>query len=142
MEQWYVWLIIVIILTILEGMTINLTTIWFVISGIIALLSSFLIDNYFIQFTIFVMLGILLLVTTRPILYKALKTPTEATNLDRIIGSTGLVTEKITRNTPGEVKVDGKRWAAKADKVINVGKTVEVLSINGVKLKVQEVKED
>ena len=142
MEQWYVWLIIVIILTVLEATTINLTTIWFVISGIIALISSFFIDNYLIQFAIFVILGILLLVTTKPILEKTLKTKKEATNMDRIIGSEGIDTEKITRSQNGEVKVDGKRWTAYADKVINVGKTVKVLSINGVKIKVQEVEEE
>ena len=142
MEQWYVWLIIVIVLTILEVTTINLTTIWFVISGVVALFFSLFIDNYFIQFAIFVILGILLLVTTKPILEKMLQTKKEATNFDRIIGSNGLVTEKITKTQNGEVKVDGKRWTAYADKVIKVGKTVEVLSVNGVKIKVKEIEEE
>lgn len=142
MEQWYVWLIIIIILTILEAMTINLTTIWFVASGIVALIASFFIDNYLIQFGIFVILGVLLLVTTKPILEKALKVRKEATNVDRIIGATGLVTEKITRNENGEVKVDGKRWTAYAEKTIKTGSTIKVLSIKGVKLKVEEVEDD
>ncbi|MBQ9011630.1 MAG: NfeD family protein [Bacilli bacterium] len=142
MEQWYVWLIIVIILTILEATTINLTTIWFVASGIIALISSLFIDNYIIQFGIFVVVGVLLLITTKPILEKMLKQKKEATNLDRIIGSTGLVTEKISKSQNGEVKVDGKRWTASADKTIKVGSTVKVLSINGVKLKVEELEDD
>ena len=51
----------------------------------------------------------------------------------------GIVTEKITKNTPGEVKVDGKRWTAVADKVIKENSVVEVLEINGVKLKVEKV---
>lgn len=142
MEQWYVWLIIVIILTILEATTINLTTIWFVLSGIIALISSLFIDNYLIQFGIFVIIGVLLLVTTKPILEKALKTKKEATNIDRIIGTNGLVTERITKSQNGEVKVDGKRWTASADKTIKVGSIVKILSINGVKLKVEEVEDD
>ena len=142
MEQWYVWLIIVIVLTVLEITTINLTTIWFVISGILALISSFFIDNYFIQFAIFVIFGVLFLVTTKPLLEKMFQTKKEATNYDRIIGSRGFVTEKITKSQNGEVKVDGKRWSAYADRVIKVGKTVEVLSINGVKVKVKEVEDE
>ncbi|MCI9585141.1 MAG: NfeD family protein [Bacilli bacterium] len=139
MEQWIVWLIIIVILTFLEMITVGLTTIWFVFSGIVALVISFFTDNYLIQFGVFVILGVILLVTTRPLLQKLLKHKNEATNADRIIGMEGIVTEKITKNTPGEVKVDGKRWTAVADKVIKENSVVEVLEINGVKLKVEKV---
>ena len=37
MSQWVVWLIIVILLALIEAMSINLTTVWFVASGICAL---------------------------------------------------------------------------------------------------------
>ncbi len=139
MEQWIVWLIIIVILTFLEMITVGLTTIWFVFSGIVALVISFFTDNYLIQFGVFVILGVILLVTTRPLLQELLKHKNEATNADRIIGMEGIVTEKITKNTPGEVKVDGKRWTAVADKVIKENSVVEVLEINGVKLKVEKV---
>ena len=119
--------------------TVGLTTIWFVFSGIVALVISFFTDNYLIQFGVFVILGVILLVTTRPLLQKLLKHKNEATNADRIIGMEGIVTEKITKNTPGEVKVDGKRWTAVADKEIKENSVVEVLEINGVKLKVEKV---
>ena len=140
MEQWYVWLAIIIILTVLEAMTVNLTTIWFVASGIIALIISFFTDNYLIQFGIFVVLGIILLVTTKPMHEKMLKHRKEATNADRVIGETGIVTENIAKNQMGEVKVDGKRWTAYADKAITVGTSVKILEINGVKLKVEQTK--
>ena len=64
------------------------------------------------------------------------------TNFDRIIGMEAIVTEEISKNKIGEVKVDGKRWSAYSDKKIKVGSTVRVLSIEGVKLKVIEVKGD
>jgi len=53
MEQWLVWLITVILLALIEILTINLATIWFVASGIIALGISLITDNYFIQFGTF-----------------------------------------------------------------------------------------
>lgn len=142
MEQWVVWLSIIIILTFLEVTTVNLTTIWFVASGLVALIISFFTDNYLIQFGVFVVLGVILLVTTKPILEKTLKTQREATNIERVLEMQGLVTEKITKAKHGEVKVDGKRWTAYADKTINEGKQVKVLKINGVKLKVEEIKEE
>lgn len=140
MEQWYVWLLIIIILTILEATTINLVTIWFVVSGLVSLVVSFFTNNFFSQFLIFVVLGIILLATTRPLLVKAIKVKKVPTNMDMIIGCNGVVTEAIKKNSTGEVKVKGKRWTAYADSNIALGKEVFVLEINGVKLKVEEIK--
>ena len=51
----------------------------------------------------------------------------------------GVVTEKIGKNFDGEVKVDGKKWTAFADKTINVDSIVKVLEIKGVKIKVERI---
>lgn len=137
----FIWLAIIILLIIVEAMSVNLTTIWFVVSGLVALLLSFLVGNFIIEFAVFTILGLILLITTRPILTKMLKQHKESTNLDRVIGMKGIVTEEIKKLSTGEVKVDGKRWTAYADNKISVQSTVEVLEINGVKLKVKEVDE-
>lgn len=73
MEQWLVWLITVIILILIELCTINLVTIWFVASGIIALIISLFTSNYVLQFGVFVILGVVLLITTKPILIRYVK---------------------------------------------------------------------
>jgi membrane protein implicated in regulation of membrane protease activity len=135
------WLIIIILLVIVEVMTINLTTIWFVISGLVALLLSFFTDNFFVQFFVFTIGGVILLITTRPILKRIIKENKESTNLDRVIGMNGIVTEQIKKNEVGEVKVDGKRWTAYADEFIDIDSTVKVLKIDGVKIKVEKVEE-
>lgn len=137
----WIWLGVVIALALIECMTVDLVTIWFVASGLVTLVLSFFIDSYFIQFLVFVILGVILLVTTRKYLVKLIGTRKERTNLDRVIGMTAIVTEEIKKNSPGEVKVDGKRWTAIANKKIKVDSTVKVLEIDGVKLKVEEVDE-
>ncbi len=137
----WVWLGIIIVLTIIEAITIDLVTIWFIASALISLIISFFIDSYFIQFLVFVVLGTILLLTTRKSLQKLFGKVDSKTNLDRVIGMEAIVTEEIMKNKVGEVKVDGKRWSAISDKKISVGSTVKVLSINGVKLKVEEVDE-
>ena len=134
----FMWLIIILFLGFIEAITVNLVTIWFVISGIVSLILSFFIDDFIIQFSVFVILGILLLITTRSWLNKVFKINKYKTNLDRVIGMQGIVTEKITKNSPGEVKVDGKRWMAISDKTINVDNDVKILGIDGVKLKVEK----
>lgn len=138
----YLWLGIVLLLAAVEMMTVNLTTIWFVVSGIVAMLLTFVVDIFVIQFAVFVILGIVLLITTRPFLQKKLKQKHVCTNADRVIGMTGIVTEEITKNNNGEVKVDGKKWTAKGNKKIKVNSLVEVVEIDGVKLKVVEKKEE
>lgn len=135
----YIWLIIVILLVIVEALTIDLTTIWFVVSGLCALILSFFVDNFLIQFAVFTLLGIILLITTKPILKKMIKERKESTNLDRVVGMIGIVTEDIKKNSTGEVKVDGKKWTAYADQNIKSDSTVKVLKIDGVKIKVEKV---
>ena len=136
--DWIFWLALVIVLSIIEIATVNLLTIWFVISGIVALILSFFIKDVAIVSTIFALLGIILLFTTRPIFSKLLKPKNEKTNFDRIIGKVGIVTEEIKRNQIGEVKIDGKKWSAISNKKIEVGKEVIIEAIEGVKLVVKE----
>jgi len=138
--MFYFWLVLVILLGILEGMTVNFVSIWFVISGLVTLLLSFVIDNFVIQFGIFVTLGILLLATTRKSLEKKL-IQKEKTNLDRIIGMKGVVTEEISELLVGEVKVDGKHWSATSVEPLKKGEVVRILKINGVKVEVERWEE-
>jgi len=135
----WIWLGIIIVLTLLELATVNLVTVWFIASAIISLILSLFIDSFMIQFSFFVILGVILLVTTRDHLVKLLSAKGEKTNLDRVVGMEAIVTEEISKNKPGEVKVDGKRWTAISNKKIKVDSIVKVLEIEGVKLRVEEV---
>ena len=136
----YTWLLIVVLLGILEIMTTNLVSIWFVISGILSMITSLFITNVTIQITIFVIFGVLFMLLTKNTVKKIVPKK-EKTNLDRVVGMEGIVTKKITKNTSGEVKVDGKYWTATADKTILPDTIVKVLALNSTKLKVEIVKE-
>lgn len=139
--DWIFWLILVIILSIIEISTVNLVTIWFVASGIITLGLSFIIKDSAILTTIFIILGLIFLVISRPIVNKLRNKDNTKTNLDRIIGSIAIVTEEISKNVVGEVKVDGKRWSAISKDKCLKGSTVKVLKIDGVKLIVEKESE-
>lgn len=137
----YFWLIIVLFLTFIEAVTVNLVSVWFIVSGLVAMVLSIFVDNMFIQFAVFVILGIILLFSTRKFLNKMLNLNDEKTNADMVIGKEAIVTEDIKKNKPGEVIVLGKKWTAIADKSIKKDSIVNVLEIEGVKLKVEEKKE-
>lgn len=134
----YSWLLIIIILAIIEVLTVDLVTIWFIASALLALIISFFTNNFIIEFAVFVIFGIIFLLITRPLMKKMKVKNNEKTNIDRIIGMKGIVTEDITKTKSGEVKVDGKLWTAIADKTIKKDSIVKVLSIESVKLKVEK----
>lgn len=136
---WF-WLGLILFLGLIEGMTINLVSIWFILSGLLALILSFIIDNFVIQFGVFVIVGIILMLTTRKTLEEKL-VKKEKTNLDRVIGMKALVTENIEENSIGEVKVYGLKWSAVSDTNHKKGDYVKVLKIDGVKLKVESWEE-
>lgn len=135
----YLWVLIIILLALAEVTTVNLTTIWFVASGLVSLILSFFIDSFLIQLGVFVILGIILLITTKSKLQALVNERREKTNLDRIVGMQGYVVEKITKRKNGAVKVDGKVWTAFADQTIPKDSDVEILAIEGVKVKVKKV---
>ena len=103
------WLIMIIFLGFIELITINLVTVWFVASAVVSFIISFFVESFYIQFAVFVVLGIIFLVTTRKKLTSWLDKSKQKTNyLDRIMDMEGVVTKEISKNKAGQVKIDGK----------------------------------
>lgn len=136
----YIWLAVVILLAIAEFMTVNLITIWYVISGIVTIIVSFFITDFYIQFGIFTVLGTLLLITTRPSLKKILKLKNEKTNADKIIGLEAVVVEKIDKNTVGKVLINGETWRAVSNDFIKKSHVVVIKDFEGNKVVVEEIR--
>ena len=134
----YGWLAIVIILVVIELITVNLVTIWFIASGLLAMIISMFTNNMLIQFFVFSVGGTAFLIITKPMLDKKNKHINVRTNLDRVLDMKGVVSEKIDVNKIGEVKVDGKKWSALSDEFIETGTIVKIVDIDGVKLKVKK----
>ena len=135
------WLILCIVLVVIECVTVNLVCIWFALGALLASISSLFIADSMLQAAVFVFSSILFFFLLKPFSKKFMNIRLVRTNLDRVIGQVGIVTEEITKLEPGEVKVDGKRWSAISSKKIKEGSKVEILSIEGVKLLVKEVDE-
>ena len=136
------WMILFVILILVELSTVNLVSIWFAIGSLASFILSFWVSNITWQIAMFVGVSFISLLLTRKFVRKVQNGKVEATNLDRVIGKIGVVTEEINKLEPGEVKVDGKRWSAISTKKIKVDSKVEILSIDGVELNVREVKEE
>lgn len=130
------WLIIAVVLGMIEAATVNLVTVWAAIAALAAAVcAAFGVGGYAL-FAVFVVVTAVLLILTRPLAKRIMLKKTVPTNADRIIGAEGIVTERIeTLENKGQIKVMGQVWSAKSadDEVIEVGDTVTVISLEGVK---------
>ena len=139
--MWKIWLIISGICLIVESFTLGFFVFWVSIGAIFALITSLFTTNIIIQSTVFVITSTLLLLLTKPLIKKFVKTPkAKPTNVYSIIGKEGIVLETIDSiNGTGKVKVNGELWSAISDSNIEKNEKIKVISVNGVKLKVEKI---
>ena len=137
----WIWVALVLIFSVIEGLTMGLTTIWFALSALIMVFLSFLPIPVEYQILIFLALSAVFLFFTRPIAVKKFKTGKVKTNVDSLIGLHALVTKKITEFDRGEVKLNGQIWSAKAEDnaTLEEGTKCEVVRIEGVQAIVKEL---
>lgn len=131
------WFAIIVVAMIVEAATATLFSIWFAGGALVALVSAFLGAPEWLQIVLFLVVSAGLLAATRPLAKKFINSRKQATNFDRIIGTTCPVTEAVdNREGHGAVYVDGKHWSARSDsgEKIPEGSNVEIIRIEGVKV--------
>ena len=140
----WVWLAAAVVFGIVEALTAGLVSIWFVAGSAAALIGAFLGAGLGVQVALFVAVSAVALAVTRPLVRRYTAGKAVPTNLDRVLGDSGKVTETIdNENSTGAVYVDGKTWTARSDdgSVIPAGTVVEILRMEGVKLFVRKIEE-
>lgn len=133
-----VWFVIFIVMLLIEIVTVNLVSIWFAVGALVSSIVAYFCDSIVIQIGVFLVVSSLTLIFTRPFSNKVRNGKKIPTNLDRVIGIEGVVTEDIERNKVGEVRVDGKRWSAVSKETLKKNEIVKVMKIDGVKLIVEK----
>lgn len=131
--EYYIWLIIAILLVILELFTAGFGVICFAIGALFSALASFLGAGFVWELIVFVVVSVLSFVFLRPVVLRLLekKSKDVKTNVDALIGKVGIVSETIdTDKNTGRVAVDGDDWKAVSvdGSIINKGEKVEILS--------------
>ena len=138
-----IWLVLGIAFAVIEGLTVQLTSIWFAVGAAVtaAVAAIFHISGQ-AQFWTFLIISVLLLAATRPFARRKLQVKKVNTNADRVIGQVGVVISAIDNlQAAGRVKVSGLDWSARSRSgdPIAEGCRVRVLAIDGVKLIVEPV---
>ena len=136
-----IWAIMIVFFTLVEAFTLGLTSIWFAVGSLAALIASALGLNIVIQFVAFLVVAIVLLIYTRPVAKRIFKVGINKTNVDALIGKHGYVTKAIQLKELGQVKLEGQIWTAKGQEyeTYEVDEQVEVMAIEGVKLIVKKL---
>lgn len=142
MEQYmpFIWVGLAILTAVLEAITLQLVSIWFMFGALSAAITSVFTASVPIQLTVFLVVSIAALFGTRPIMRKIRKNnPKVNTNADRLIGKIGIVVFDDDQNFP-RVKVENEIWTAKSQNTQLIkGQKVKVLAIEGVKLLVEPI---
>lgn len=140
-----VWLAVALIMLVIEALTVGLATIWFAAGALAALVAALLDFSPAVQFVVFLVVSICLLVFTRKIFVEKLHAGSEKTNVDALVGEKAVVVIPIRPYEVGQVKVGGQIWSAAGenpDDEFDADSLVTIKAIEGVKLIVAPVKHD
>ena len=135
------WVAATIVFVAVELATIGLTSIWFALGSLCALIAALLGAPLWLQIVWFVIISVAALLLTRPLVKKYINGRTQATNADRVIGQTAVVKERIDNLAEtGAVLAGGKIWTARSadGSTIEADAQVVVREIQGVKLIVEQ----
>ena len=138
----FVWLGLVILFLIAEGATVSLVSLWFAAGAVAAMFAALLGAGAWLQTGLFLVVSGALLLMLRPIVRRYLVPKITPTNVDSLVGSTGLVTEAIDNVTAsGQVKLGAMEWTARSTTGENIpqGTLIRVDRIEGVKVYVTPV---
>ncbi len=144
MHMEVVWLVLLVAFAVAEGVTAALVSVWFMGGTLAALIASLCGAELWLQIVLFFAVSSALLLALRPLSKKLLRRKKVATNADRNIGRTAIVTEEIDNLLgTGAVKISGVEWSARSadGSRIEKGAVVRVLRIEGVKVCVERAKE-
>lgn len=134
-----IWFAIFIALIVIEAITADLLTVWFMPAALISIILAAFEVSVPIQVSVFFGISIIMFILSKTVFKKYIKARrNEKTNLDLIIGEIGIVTEDIDNiAAKGSVKLKFQIWTARSvndTDCIKVGDKVKIIAVEGVKL--------
>jgi len=139
----WTWLAAAIIFLIIELVTPTLVFVCFFAGALASgVYSYFSPDQFYWQIGIFVIVSLALLPPTRMLAKKMDKPSAQKSNVDALVGQTGLVIKPIDPDSGGQVQIGGEIWIASADSAMAEGARIKVLSVSGARLNVEKFIEE
>ena len=142
----FVWLALVAVLLVIEAVTVGLTTVWFAGGALVAAIAAWMGAGQAVQWILFLAVSLVLLIFTRPLAVRYMNRDISRTNVNSLIGKKAVVIQEINNLAQtGEVMIADVSWTARTKEdgcVVPEGGKVKICAIEGVKLIVEEVKEE
>lgn len=132
-----VWLVLLVSFLMTEAATVAVVSLWFAAGALVALIASLLQGPIWLQIILFLGVSGILLALLRPLVRKFISPRLVATNVDSVIGNTGLVTIPIDNvAAKGQVKLGAMEWTARSSdgSLIPAGTLIRVDRVEGVKV--------
>ena len=106
------WLIALILFGVLEAVTVGLTSIWFAVGALAALVACAADAPMLVQVVVFLGVSFLTLLLVRPMAQKYVNDRHVATNADRVIGREAVVIQKIDNLEPAVRRSRSSPWGS------------------------------
>ena len=136
---WLVFVIIGLVMALAElilGVDMGLDLVFigsaFIISGLVTWPFHF----WWLTVIVTSIICVLYVVLGRRYIHRWTATKATVTNVDAIIGKTGVVLTDIHPNNHGLVRLGGEEWRADSAEDISAGTAIKVIEVRGVTLKV------
>ena len=131
----WLWLAAMVIFLIVEIATPGLVFACFAVGALGGAVTSVITDSYLIQLGVFAFLAIVLIPLTRPLAKKITKESPQKTNVDAMVGKSGIVVKAVDPVAEvGQVRVEGQVWQAIASEPIDEGTQIMVDKVQGARL--------
>ena len=132
------WAIVTVTMAILEIIIPGLVTIWFACAGLVLVLISEMIKNSTVEFFIFAVTALLLVIFTRPALKRWIEVRKKAYEGE---GSETVI-ENITEDGRYEVRFKGVLWTAISPYIFVKGEKVLIEGFEGNKIILKKKEDD
>ncbi len=136
------WLFAMVVFILAEAATVTLVSIWFAAGALAAIVVALTGGGLGFQVTVFLLVASLLLISLRSAVRKYIHPKIVRTNVDSVVGSTGMVVTPINNVAAlGMVKLSGMEWSARSTDGTHIpeGALVKVDRVEGVKVFVSPV---
>ncbi|MCW2972644.1 MAG: putative integral rane protein [Thermoleophilia bacterium] len=140
------WIVVVALFAVTEIATTAFVAIYLALgAGGAAIVAAF-DGSYALQFGVFVIVGVVLMLLTRPFIKRKLETPDMPMNVDKVVGKTGIVTIAVDNDSnTGQIRVGTEFWTARRPDetpeggALAAGSRVRVISVEGVTARVEPI---
>ena len=137
------WLIAGLVLLILELFTTTFFLMWIAVAAFIAAGAAYLTDPVWIEWAVFAVAGVVLLILTRPLARSIHGSVTLPSNVDRLVDAKAYVLQIIDNDhNTGRVRIESDEWRARSTgERIPEGEYVIVKRVEGASLIVAPIED-